>query len=144
VDNFRVFDELEYRPFGSGPWPCLNPAAPHYKEEVITDLKLSNRSKPTNPLGIFKCNCGYTYTRLGPDRSVDDRYKKRMVKSYGEIWLNSLKDNINKQIYNISELEKIMECNSKTIGKYAKELGIFHLLNSRMKTEKVKSNNIEK
>lgn len=138
IDEFREFGELEYRPFGSGPWPCLNPASSHYKEEVVTDLELSNRSKASSPLGIFKCHCGYIYTRLGPDTDVQDRYKKRMVKSYGEIWLNLLKDNINKQIYNISELERIMECDSKTIGKYAKELGIFHLLNSRMKVETTK------
>ena len=143
INNFIVFNELEYRPFGLGPWPCLNPVASHYKKEVVTDLELSKRSsKVTKPLGIFKCNCGYIYTRLGPDKNNDDKYKKRTVKSYGHIWLNALKDNILKQIYNISELQTVMGCDSKTIGKYAKELGVFNLLNSKMKIEPGKQKNV--
>ncbi|MFT5872444.1 MAG: hypothetical protein ACI8WT_001375 [Clostridium sp.] len=143
LNNFMMFNELEYRPFGVGPWPCLNPAASHYKKQVVTDLGLSKRSKAQEPLGIFKCNCGYTYTRLGPDKDIDDRYKKRFVKSYGDIWMSTLKDNIQKK-YNLTELEKLMECDSKTIGKYAKSLGVFHLLNSKMKTEPIGINSMSR
>lgn len=144
VDKFLLFNELEYRPFGEGPWPCLNPVASHYKKEVITDIELSKRSTAIAPLGIFKCSCGYAYTRLGPDKNVNDRYKKRMVKSYGDIWMKALKKNLEKQIFNISDLKRIMECDSKTIGKYAKELDVFHLLNSKMKTEPIRQNNMPK
>ncbi|MBD7911968.1 TnsD family Tn7-like transposition protein [Clostridium cibarium] len=138
VSNLIMFNELEYRPFGTGPWPCLNPVASHYKEDVITEMELSKRSTTIKPLGIFKCECGYSYTRLGPDKDISDRYNKRTVKSFGQVWIKGLKDNIEKRIYNISDLMRIMECDSKTIGRYAKDLGVFHLLNSRMKTYTVK------
>ncbi|WP_236895728.1 TnsD family Tn7-like transposition protein [Clostridium beijerinckii] len=53
------FKETEYRPFGEGPWPCLNPVAVHYKKDVVTNLEISNRSTADKPFGIFKCKYGY-------------------------------------------------------------------------------------
>ncbi|WP_252233894.1 TnsD family transposase [Clostridium sp. ZS1] len=141
VHNLINFNEIEYSPFGKGPWPCLNPVAHHYKKDVVNDLEISRRSTGDKPLGVFKCNCGYSYTRLGPDKKIEDRYIKRTVKTYGEIWMKSLKDNIINQKYSISYLGKLMECDSKTIGTYAKELGVFHLLNSNMKTYKKNEEN---
>jgi hypothetical protein len=134
VNNIINFKELEYRPFGEGPWPCLNPVASHYKKDVITKLEISTRSTGDKPLGIFKCNCGYCYTRLGPDKNIDDRYSKRTVKTYGDIWINELKNHIISRKYGIKRIASIMECDSKTVGAYAKELGVFELLNSKMKT----------
>jgi hypothetical protein len=134
VKNIINFNETEYRPFGEGPWPCLNPVALHYKNDVVTNLEISTRSTGDKPLGIFKCDCGYCYTRLGPDKNIDDRYVKRTVKRYGEIWMNELKKYILTGDYSISKIANIMECDGKTVGSYAKELGVFEFLNSKMKT----------
>lgn len=134
INNIINFMEIEYKPFGEGPWPCLNPVAPHYKKEVVTDLEISNRSTAIKPLGIFKCECGYHYTRLGPDKNVYDRYLKRSVKCYGDLWRNELKKYIVLGNHNILEMSRIMDCDGKTIGAYAKDLGVFELLNSKMKT----------
>ncbi|KAI3349975.1 hypothetical protein EXM65_03085 [Clostridium botulinum] len=141
VNNLISFKETEYRPFGKEPWPCLNPVASHYKNDVVTNLEISTRSTGDKPLGIFKCDCGYCYTRLGPDKNIEDRYIKRTVKNYGELWINELKNNIISGNYGVSKIASIMECDSKTVGAYAKELGIFELLNSKMKTYSINNKN---
>jgi hypothetical protein len=38
---FRLPDELSF--FGRGPWPCLNPAANHFRDAVIRECELSSR-----------------------------------------------------------------------------------------------------
>lgn len=60
-------------PCGKGPWPCRNPLADHFKQDVVTDLRIY-RNRNAN-VGIFSCVCGYRYTRsisadgvLGPCR----------------------------------------------------------------------------
>jgi len=136
--NFYEYEDIGYHPFNLGPWPCLNPMCQHYKKDVISNYMISSRSKPGIPLGIFKCDlCNYTYTRLGPDKEENDKFIKRTVKEYGDVWKEELRRNILKQIYNISGLASVMECDRKTIGKYAKQLGVFDYLNSRMKTEEI-------
>jgi hypothetical protein len=37
----RLFTtKYQYQPFGKVPWICLNPAANHYRQPVITNLKI--------------------------------------------------------------------------------------------------------
>lgn len=137
VNELIKYKKKKYEPFGSGPWPCLNKVAKHYKQDVIKEVVISNRSTGDKPLGIFACSCGYTYTRSGPDKRSADKYVKKTVKEYGPIWDAALKDYILKGECCISHLEQLMDCDGKTIGKYAKKLGVFKLLNSRMKTDEV-------
>lgn len=137
VNNLIKYKKKKYEPFGSGPWPCLNKVAEHYKQDVIKEVEISNRSTGDIPLGIFECSCGYIYTRSGPDKKNDDKYVKKTVKEYGPVWELALKDYILKGEHCISHLEQLMDCDGKTIGKYAKNLGVFKLLNSRMKTDEV-------
>lgn len=137
VNNLIKYKKKRYEPFGSGPWPCLNKVAEHYKQDVIKEVAISNRSTGDKPLGIFVCSCGYTYTRLGPDKKSDDKYVKRTVKEYGPVWEAALNDYILKGEHCISHLEQLMDCDGKTVGKYARKLGVFKLLNSRMKIDEV-------
>jgi hypothetical protein len=37
-------------PFGTGPWPCLNPASPHYRWKVIKTVSVHPDSKAHNPV----------------------------------------------------------------------------------------------
>ncbi|EDT74389.1 TnsD family Tn7-like transposition protein [Clostridium butyricum] len=137
VNELIKYKKKKYEPFGSGPWPCLNIVAKHYKQDVIKEVAISNRSTGDKPLGIFVCSCGYIYTRLGPDKKSDDKYVKRTVKEYGPVWEAALNNYILKGEHCISHLKQLMACDGKTVGKYAKKLGVFKLLNSRMKTDEV-------
>jgi len=88
----EVFKEFKaYEPFGSGPWPCLNRIADHYKEDKVTSCAIvSSASGSRLPFGIFKCQCGYTYGRHGPDTTGDDRFRG-YVQSYGSVWEKALR-----------------------------------------------------
>lgn len=61
-----------YKPFGAGPWLCLNPAAEHYLQFTITNLKVSRCCDTKKPVGTFSCSCGFIYCRTGPDRTKED------------------------------------------------------------------------
>lgn len=58
--------KLKYKPFGDGPWPCLNKASNHYLQHVVTDMKVTYGTDVKRPIGTFKCSCGFIYTRSGP------------------------------------------------------------------------------
>src|SRR5665648_235618 len=79
-----------YNPFGKGPWPCLNKASDHYRQDVVSRLIVTADYKTREPVGTFKCECGYIYSRKGPDKSKNDRYYKGRVKAFGSIWNLSL------------------------------------------------------
>jgi hypothetical protein len=78
----------EYKPFGEGPWPCLNRTATHYRQAVVEQCRITNGQKHNkgHPLGMFSCSCGFRYLRVGPDRDENDRYRFNRVDSYGQVW----------------------------------------------------------
>lgn len=49
------------KPFGAGPWPCLNPLSDHHGKHLIEDMT-SHRNRG-RVVGVFECACGYAYTR---------------------------------------------------------------------------------
>lgn len=76
------------QPFGAGPWPCLNSASEHLGQRLITTVELSmtTRRRRRVPRGTFRCSCGFTYTRVGPDRSDLDQYHIDDYISFGDQW----------------------------------------------------------
>lgn len=80
----ELFNEkIEVKPFGEGPWPCLNAGAEHYLKDMIHDVDITYDSKSKKPIGTFKCKCGFIYSRSGPDIDNMDRYKVGRVKKSG-------------------------------------------------------------
>ncbi len=110
-----------YNPFGCGPWPCLNIACSNYKKDVIEDVVVTDDYKTRVPVGTFRCNCGFIYSRKGPDKSLDDRYKIGRIKEFGDVWINQLRKYINDNKYTLRETARLMNCDPKTVIKY-KEL----------------------
>jgi hypothetical protein len=66
VENFFATD-YSYKPFGEGPWLCLNAAAEHYLKPVVTNLVVRQGFHSRKPVGEFSCSCGFVYCRTGPD-----------------------------------------------------------------------------
>ena len=75
-----------FAPFGTGPWPCLNPVCELFQQRVIPSYRMPEPNKKGIFVGTFSCQCGYTYSRRGPDISPDDAFRKGQVLSYGSIW----------------------------------------------------------
>ncbi len=114
----ELFEEkLEYKPFGNSPWPCLNPGANHYLMSVVKDLKIRYDNKEKSPIGTFKCSCGFTYTRKGPDTSEKDRYRKGRVKVFGAVWEERLKELLKKDL-SLREIARRLKVDVKIIKKY--------------------------
>jgi len=83
-------NNISYEPFGSKPWPCLNKAANHFQEAVVDSCVITRDFKTHNPVGTFACDCGFVYSRKGPDKNADDRYKIGRIKSFGVVWKRKL------------------------------------------------------
>ncbi|WP_049753871.1 TnsD family Tn7-like transposition protein [Alkaliphilus oremlandii] len=122
----------EYNPFGKSPWPCLNPVADHYKQDIIYNFKITSDYKTRKPVGTFTCDCGFIYSRKGPDTNYDDRYKVGRVKNFGYEWEDKLKKYLNLRDYSIRDIAKLMKCDPKTVVKYDKYFGINRFKDSKM------------
>lgn len=116
IDKLSKFKYVE-GDFGQGPWPCLNKAAAHYYEDVITEVRVSRDSKTGSAIGTFTCSCGFVYARRGPDKHVSDRYRIGRVKSYGSIWLQTLKQ-LHAKTMSIRAISRKLGVDSKTVLKY--------------------------
>ncbi|MGC6589583.1 TnsD family Tn7-like transposition protein [Paenibacillus sp. Dod16] len=86
IDSICEMQKETYHPFGTGPWPCLNKVADHFKENTIPSCIVTRCSDTGRPVGTFKCNCGFVYSRRGPDTSECDRVKIGRIKQFGIVW----------------------------------------------------------
>ncbi len=89
---FALPPEHRHEPFGQGPWPCLNPTAAHYRQSVATLVRISRGSASGAPIGLFTCTCGFIYSRKGPDRVPEDRFRILRVRVRGEVWETMLRE----------------------------------------------------
>ncbi|MEC0665821.1 TnsD family transposase [Priestia flexa] len=107
--------EADTGPFGSGPWPCLNKAANHYKEFVIHEVNVTRDFKSNAPIGTFECSCGFIYARKGPDRLSEDKYRIGRTKAYGDVWKAKLHELAVDGTYSIRALARMLGVDSKTV-----------------------------
>ncbi|PPA93922.1 TnsD family Tn7-like transposition protein [Brevibacillus laterosporus] len=103
--------------FGHSPWPCLNKAAPHFNDDVITRVQITRDYKTGDPIGTFICSCGFVYARKGPDQNVQDRYRIGRVKNYGSVWMSKL-EQLNSESMSIRAIARTLGVDSKTVLKY--------------------------
>jgi hypothetical protein len=73
-------------PFGRAPWPCLNRAAQHYLQPVVTECSVARNNRTSVVTGTFKCECGFVYERFGPDTSPVDRTSINKIVTTGALW----------------------------------------------------------
>lgn len=117
------YSNIDYKPFGEGPWICLNAATEHYRQPVIMDLKITHNFDSKAPLGTFSCDCGFVYTRTGPDKAENDRYRYGRVKQFGQVWEAKLKELVDRQL-TLRGTAKKLKVDPATVKKYAKRLGL--------------------
>ncbi|MFA2811723.1 TnsD family transposase [Bacillus mycoides] len=119
IDDF-VNQKANVGPFGTGPWPCLNKAATHYRESVIPSVEVTRDFKSIAPIGTFSCSCGFVYARKGPDMSLEDRFRIGRVKVFGEVWKSKLKQ-LSKKNLSTKAIARGLGVDSKTVKKYLEE-----------------------
>ncbi|MCD8502295.1 MAG: hypothetical protein LRY71_12315 [Bacillaceae bacterium] len=117
VDSFLQV-EADTGPFGTGPWPCLNKAANHYNGFVIPEVNVTKDFKSKAPIGTFGCSCGFIYSRKGPDRLSEDKYRIGRIKAFGDVWKAKLHELAAEGTYSTRALAKMLGVDSKTVKKY--------------------------
>lgn len=116
-----------YKPFGDGPWPCLNHAADHFRQAVITECRVTDnlvKKKTGRPLGTFNCECGFVYNRVGPDTSEEDRYRIDSVESYGSVWERVLRESWSDTSSSIGRAAHRLGVSDLTVVRYAIRLDL--------------------
>ena len=116
VDDFINLN-TDTGPFGSGPFPCLNCAAPHYQKLVIPTVEVIRDYKTKAPIGTFSCSCGFVYARKGPDKSPEDRLRIGRVKQFGHAWQERLEQLSNDRL-STRAIARELGVDSKTVKRY--------------------------
>lgn len=119
-----VENEIRYRAFGDGPWPCMNKVCKNYKSPVITNINITYYKKEDKFVGEFECVCGFKYTRRGPDSESTSIYEITKIKNYGHIWNKKLEELVNSKSYTLAQMEEILNCDKGTIYRNCKKLNI--------------------
>lgn len=109
-------------PFREGPWPCLNPAADHYRLPVIPEYQMGDRLRHGRPTGKFSCECGFAYVRTGPDDAPEDKFRVGRVISFGRIWETELKQLWRDSSLSISEVGRRLGVDPLTVRRHAARL----------------------
>lgn len=137
----EIFNKMyEYKPFGDGPWPCLNSVCSCYHKDTIDKVHITYNYKSNKHIGTFSCECGFTYTRQ-ENSEFNDKYKYNTVKQFGHIWESRLIEIVNRKQFNLRQIAYQMNVDHKTIDKYAEKLNLETYW--RKSDEERYSNNIE-
>jgi hypothetical protein len=121
---FSAPEEVRLTPFGAGPWPCLNPVAPHYQRPVIATHTCGYDAKCGTPIGVFACACGFTYSRSGPDRGAEDRMRLRAIRAYGPVWDAALRTAWQDAHQSLVEIGRTLGVAPATLGRHAARLAL--------------------
>lgn len=128
INNFIDIIKIKNKSDIDRPWLCLNPCCPNYGKPVIKDYKIIADSKIKGAMGIFKCDCGFVYSR----RITGDLTHIGRIRCYGAVWESKLKELV-KSNMSIRSIAREMICDPNTVVKYAEKLGISKLLNTSRK-----------
>ncbi len=112
-------------PFGSGPWPCLNPACPYYNTCVIRISTITYAPGLNGrPSGSFACSCGFTYGRAGPDAGRGDMYRRGKIIAVGQIWESALQECWNDTSISVNMIAERLGVDPLTVKRHAQRLGL--------------------
>ncbi len=112
--------EKEPALFGDGPWPCLNKAANHFAENVVTDIAVHFDRKTKRQIARLSCSCGMIYTKSYLNEKGAERKEFTRIIAWGDVWLNALKRELSeKQSYRT--IARKLGTDAKTISKYTSE-----------------------
>jgi hypothetical protein len=111
-----------YFPFGIAPWPCLNPVAEHFHQQVIENCIIGQNCETKAPTGTFSCECGFVYCRSGPDKCLADRYKSSRVVSRGPIWEQELLRMVDIERKSMRSTAKHLRVTTNTVIKHLRRI----------------------
>lgn len=116
---------VDDKPFGNGPWPCLNPTCRHHLQQSVDACHITYSPNVSGrPIGTFSCTCGFTYQRTGPDTSAEDRLKMSKVKAFGYVWETKLSRLWEDETASLRQMALQLKVDPLTIKRHASRLGL--------------------
>jgi hypothetical protein len=113
------------KPFGEGPWPCLNPACVHYLKSEVKDCAVAySSSGDGRPIGRFSCACGFIYSRTGPDRSAEDRLMRERIETFGPLWETKLSQLWANETLSLRAIARQLGVDPLTVKRHATRIGL--------------------
>jgi hypothetical protein len=125
ADDVGTFLQLptQLTPFGDGPWPCLNPVCEHDHQPHITHYDLDFNHKGL-PRGTFACDCGFVYSRIGPDTTPEDLYRTGEIIARGELWQQKLRELWLDPDVTLTQMQRTLRSHWNHLRRYGSELGL--------------------
>ena len=120
IQSFVNLAELS-SPFGEGPWPCLNPVSQHYRQKVVHDCSITVDLRPK---GVFSCECGFIYSRIGPDSCEDDIFKVEQIRAVGPVWEKAFRKLWENSPMSLREMAQKLGLNRIALRCQAERLGL--------------------
>ncbi len=100
-----------------GPWLCLNPVCPHFKQPAITKYELQYDRKRRIDIGIFTCpECAYTY---GLHHWEKPAVKPDFVRTRGKKWELRLKKLWLDERLTLRQIAATLGVDPKTVKQHA-------------------------
>ncbi len=116
---------FENKPFGAGPWPCLNSTCKHYKQLYIRECQIvHSQYVGGKPIGTFTCVCGFTYSRTGPDTSETNQFQRNKIKSFGFTWETRLQVLWKDETASLRAIARQLGVDPVTIKRQATRIGL--------------------
>jgi len=110
-------------PFGSGPWPCLNPVCSNYNKNCIQSFKIKRSSSENGKgVGVFSCVCGFIYSQNEADCISSSTNLKHTVISYGEVWEAKLKELWDDSTITQNRIAQILHMSGQNVTRRARKL----------------------
>lgn len=103
--------------FGKGPWKCINKAANHFGEEIITNISYHFDHKTRKQIARLACECGMVYTKS----LLSENIEFTRIIEWGSIWKNLLKRELGLK-RSFRNIAKTLGTDAKTVSRYASKL----------------------
>jgi hypothetical protein len=119
LQDFLAERGPQKRPFGQGPWPCLNPLHRHVKVGSVV-LKDIHRNHG-HTVGVFVCTCGFVYTRsYQPDTT---RLGPPKFQVYGPLLVPAVCRFL-REHQSLREIARRLKLDPKTVVRLARAEGV--------------------
>ncbi len=111
-------------PFGQKPWRCLNRTSEHFGKLVVQQLEVNLTLNEREPIGTFRCDCGFHYRRVGPDQTPKDTWRIDRMAEYGKTWRDALQTAWNDPAYSLRKIARELGFDPATIKNQARLQGL--------------------
>lgn len=118
------YKRMSPKSFRNGSWPCLNPACEYYRELHIIVCQVNERSAKGRPVRRFTCDCGFSYSRTGPDSLPEDAFRRDKIFTYGHIWENKLRELWVDSTISLREISRQLGVSLNAVNRQATRLGL--------------------